>query len=85
MAYDPDQNITMPFTSIEDTTILGEGKSETNWRYEIQYGPEGEDTYAWIYKDGQFIATMKTWHAREIVEAMNAHPSLALAEQGETA
>lgn len=27
MTHDPDQNITMPFTS-EDTTILGEGKSE---------------------------------------------------------
>jgi hypothetical protein len=44
-----------------------------SWHYEIQYGPEGEDNYAWVYCGSEMIATMHTWHAREIVEAMNAH------------
>lgn len=42
------------------------------WKYDIQYGPEGEANYAWVYDDlGDMIATMKTHKAKEIVERMN--------------
>lgn len=47
-------------------------KLEPEWRYEIQYGPEGEANYAWIYKGGLFVATMRTHHAVEIVKAIAA-------------
>jgi len=53
-------------------------KLEPEWRYEIQYGPEGEANYAWIYKGGLFVATMRTHHAVEIVKAIAA---LAAAEE----
>lgn len=53
-------------------------KLETEWRYEIQYGPEGEANYAWIYKGDLFVATMRTHHAVEIVKAISA---LAAAEE----
>lgn len=43
------------------------------WRYEIQYGPEGEDNYAWVYCGQKMIATMPTWNALEIVEVMNSN------------
>jgi hypothetical protein len=33
------------------------------YRYEIQHGPEGEASYAWLYKGDEMIATMKTHHA----------------------
>lgn len=48
------------------------------WRYEIQYGPEGEANYAWIYKGDLFVAAMRTHHAAEIVKAIAA---LAAAEE----
>ena len=37
------------------------------WRYDIQYGPEGEANYAWVYRGTEMIATMKTHNAAEIV------------------
>jgi hypothetical protein len=53
-------------------------KLDPEWRYEIQYGPEGEANYAWIYKGDLFVATMRTHHAVEIVKAIAA---LAAAEE----
>lgn len=47
----------------------------TEWRYEIQYGPEGEANYAWVYKGDDMIATMKTHHAIEVVKALSASPA----------
>lgn len=41
------------------------------WRYEIQYGPENEANYAWIYFGKEMVATMRTHHAKHIVEVMN--------------
>lgn len=42
------------------------------WKYEIKYGPEGEDAYSWVYDDhGAMVATMKTHKAKEIVDRMN--------------
>lgn len=46
------------------------------WKYDIQYGPEGEANYAWVYDDrGEMIATMKTHKAKEIVDLMNTRPA----------
>lgn len=42
------------------------------WKYEIKYGPEGEDAYSWVYDDhGAMVATMKTHKAKEVVDRMN--------------
>ena len=46
---------------------------EVRWRFEIQYGPEGEANYAWVYDEtGRMICTAKTHDAAKIVEAVNA-------------
>ena len=51
------------------------------WKYDIQYGPEGEDAYSWVYDDhGVMVATMKTHKAKEIVDAMNTRPAATVEE-----
>ncbi|WP_114214184.1 hypothetical protein [Ochrobactrum sp. 3-3] len=46
------------------------------WRYEIKYGPDGEDSYSWVYDDhGAMVATMKTHKAKEVVDRMNSRPA----------
>lgn len=53
------------------------------WRYEIKYGPEGEDAYSWVYDDhGAMVATMKTHKAKQIVDAMNTRPVPAATDTG---
>jgi len=53
------------------------------WRYEIKYGPEGEDAYSWVYDDhGAMVATMKTHKAKQIVDAMNTRPAPAATDTG---
>lgn len=47
------------------------------WRYEIQYGPDGEANYAWVYRETEMVATMRTHHAQEVVRAMTAPPAPA--------
>ena len=45
------------------------------WRYDIQYGPDGEANYAWLYDDtGKMVGTMQTYQAAKIVTAMSASP-----------
>lgn len=40
------------------------------WRYDIQYGADGEANYAWVYDDsGNMVCTAKIHHAVAIVEA----------------
>lgn len=52
------------------------------WKYEIKYGPEGEDAYSWVYDDnGAMVATMKTHKAKEIVDRMNT-PVAPVSPQG---
>lgn len=46
-------------------------RSRDEWRYDIQYGPEGEANYAWVYSGKEMVATCKTHHAIAIVNAMN--------------
>src|SRR5690606_29896425 len=58
------------------------------WRYDIQYGPEGEANYAWVYCGAEMVATMRTYNAHRICKAMNAalaSPAPAKREAGETA
>lgn len=58
---------------IEAATSASELKP---WRYEIKYGPDGEDSYSWVYDDhGAMVATMKTHKAKQIVDAMNTRPA----------
>jgi len=53
------------------------------WKYDIQYGPEGEDAYSWVYDDhGAMVATMKTHKAKQIVDAMNTRPAPAATDTG---
>lgn len=43
------------------------------WRYSINYGPEGEANYAFVYDaDGHLVSNLKTNHAIAVVAAMNA-------------
>lgn len=55
------------------------------WRFDIQYGPEGEANYAWVYDaDGMMVGTMRAYHAAHVVEAANAYAVIAArARQGE--
>lgn len=46
------------------------------WSYEIQYGPNGEEIYAWVYYHNLMVCTVKVHHARLIVEAVAAIASL---------
>lgn len=48
--------------------------SPVAWRYEIQYEPEGEADYAWVYVGNSMICTTKTHYAKVIVDRMNAAP-----------
>lgn len=43
------------------------------WRFEIQYGPDGEANYAWVYAGNVMVGTMRTHHAAQVVEAVNAY------------
>lgn len=40
------------------------------WSYKIQYGPDGEANYAWLYRGDVMVATMKTHNAVAIVSAL---------------
>lgn len=52
-------------------------RSKGEWRYDIQYGPEGEANYAWVYSGKGMVATCKTHHAIAIVNAMNDATALS--------
>ena len=59
--------MTNPTPAPERTTPL------IKWRYEICYGPDGEDNYAFVHDaNGICVANMRTHHAIMIVNAMNA-------------
>lgn len=46
----------------------------SGWRFDIQYGPEGERDYAWVRDEvGRLICVAKTHDAAMIVEAVNAY------------
>jgi len=42
------------------------------WRYSINYGPEGEANYAFVYDEGgHLVSNLKIHHAIAVVEQMN--------------
>ena len=51
-----------------------EPEQKPGWRYDIQYGPDGEANYAWLYCGAEMVATMRTYNAHKICERMNASP-----------
>lgn len=43
-----------------------------DWRYDIQYGPDGEANYAFVYDaEGALVSNLRTHHAKAVVDAMN--------------
>jgi hypothetical protein len=51
------------------------------WRYDIQYGPDGEANYAWVYDEhNNLVCTAKTHHAIAIVQRASS-PAPADAEE----
>lgn len=56
-----------------DTITRERTENTAGWRYEIQHGPDGETSYAWVYDDqNAMVCTAKTHHAIAIVQRMNA-------------
>lgn len=56
-----------------DTIARERTENAAGWRYEIQHGPVGETSYAWVYDDqNAMVCTAKTHHAIAIVQRMNA-------------
>lgn len=52
------------------------GATSMPWSYEIQYGPNDEEIYAWVYNHSLMVCTVKMHHARMIVQAVNAYEPL---------
>jgi hypothetical protein len=64
-------------------TPANEGGEAGEWRYSINYGPEGEENWAnLITPEGQHVANIRTHHARRIVAALTASPSSPVAPEG---
>lgn len=69
-----------------DDSKIGSARMTTNspstdatprpWSYEIQYGPNGEEVYAWVCYRNLMVCTVKVHHAKMIVEAVNAYERL---------
>ena len=57
-----------------------EAHSREGWRYEIQYGPEGEANYAWLYEGERMVATMRTEDAIRICNALAARQPAPVAD-----
>lgn len=58
--------------ALQDTKISDDDEIP-GWVYEIQYGPEGEANYAWVYDEGgRMIATMKTHDAARLAKPRQA-------------
>ena len=54
---------------------MGDGR----WRFDIQYGPDGEANYAWVRNEaGELICVAKAHDAAKIVEAVNAYAVVSL-------
>jgi hypothetical protein len=52
-----------------------EAGTDAEWTYKIQYGPEGEANYAWVYRGQEMVATMKTHHAQAVCSALTTSPA----------
>lgn len=65
-----------------DTEVRREERVKP-WTYKIQYGPDGEEYYAWVYHDKQMVGTMRTHLAKAICAGMNAAAPTPQTEGGE--
>ncbi len=75
-----ERGMTSPVTPQPTTVMVSELKP---WRYEIKYGPDGEDSYSWVYDDqGVMVAPMRTNKAKEVVDRMNTRPAPAATDMG---
>ncbi|KAB2680370.1 hypothetical protein [Brucella pseudintermedia] len=75
-----ERGMTSPVMPQPTTVMVSELKP---WRYEIKYGPDGEDSYSWVYDDqGVMVAPMRTHKAKEVVDAMNTRPAPAATDTG---
>lgn len=45
------------------------------WTYKVQHGPDGQADYAWLYRDDEMYAVMKTHHAAQVCAGMNTIPA----------
>ena len=55
-----------------------EANTAGEWRYSINYGPEGEANYAFVYDGGgHLVSNLKIHHAIAVVEQMNARAAQA--------
>lgn len=45
------------------------------WTYKVQHGPDGHADYAWLYRDDEMYAVMKTHHAAQVCAGMNTIPT----------
>ncbi|WP_018428257.1 hypothetical protein [Hoeflea sp. 108] len=53
------------------------------WRYDIQYGPDGEANYAWVYDEhNNLVCTAKTHHAIAIVQRASSPSPADAGEPG---
>lgn len=61
----------VPLYALAPDTAARREEREEPWTYKIQYGPDGEANYAWIYHGKEMVATMRTHFARIICDEMN--------------
>lgn len=59
-----------------DLTKPVQTRYSRSWSYKIQYGPNGEEIYAWVHYHNLMVCTVKVHHAKMIVEAVNAYEPL---------
>lgn len=63
-------------TDIPATSNTAPEATARPWSYEIQYGSNGEEIYAWVHYHNLMVCTVKVHHARMIVQAVNAYEPL---------
>ena len=62
----------------EADPVANAAKRTEAWRYSINYGPEGEANYAFVYDGGgHLVSNLKIHHAIAVVEQMNARAAQA--------
>lgn len=55
-----------------DKKIKDDKPNFKSWRYEIQFGPEGQIAYAWVFDgDSNMVCTTEIHHAKKIIDAVN--------------
>lgn len=56
--------------------------SISGWTYSIQYGPEGESDFSWVYDEkGEMVATMRTHNAQRIARPRSILGNIAASKE----